>query len=191
MIKSLSLIGIGAVIGATAMFGWTFVSSHHSANQGDANQPYAGQDTRQITSLSAADIAQLEAGAGWGLAKAAELNGYPGPAHILELADDLDLTPQQAAAVQAEFAKMQAAAKALGRDLIAAEAALDDVFRNGSADPATLSETLTHAAAIRAKLRETHLAAHLIVTPILTEEQTQNYVELRGYNNSHAGHSGH
>ena len=36
-------------------------------------------------------MADLRAGRGMGLALAAELNGYPGPAHVLELADKLDL----------------------------------------------------------------------------------------------------
>ena len=47
--------------------------------------PYAGQESRRIKSLSEQDIAELRAGRGWGLAKAAELNGMPGPAHLLEL----------------------------------------------------------------------------------------------------------
>jgi hypothetical protein len=55
--------------------------------------PYAGEQARDIKALSDQDIKELQSGHGKGLAKAAELNGYPGPAHVLELADELKLTP--------------------------------------------------------------------------------------------------
>ena len=48
--------------------------------------PYAGQQTRAIKALSPEDLAGLLNGEGRGMAKAAELNGYPGPVHVLELA---------------------------------------------------------------------------------------------------------
>ena len=44
---------------------------------------YAGQEVREIKSLSESDIEELKNGRGWGLAKAAELNGVPGPIHWL------------------------------------------------------------------------------------------------------------
>jgi len=43
----------------------------------DLSSPYAGQETREIRTLSEEDIRQLQKGEGWGLAKAAELNGLP------------------------------------------------------------------------------------------------------------------
>jgi len=48
--------------------------------------PYARQQVRTIKSLSDEDIAALRKGEGMGMAKAAELNGYPGPAHVLDMA---------------------------------------------------------------------------------------------------------
>ena len=53
---------------------------------------YAGQEMRAIKSLSPQEVADLLAGRGMGLAKAAELNHYPGPRHVLDLARELDLT---------------------------------------------------------------------------------------------------
>jgi hypothetical protein len=44
---------------------------------------YVGQENWTLKSLSPDDIAELRRGGGWGLAKAAELNGVPGPAHII------------------------------------------------------------------------------------------------------------
>jgi hypothetical protein len=70
---------------------------------GAGDQPYAGQDARAIASLSQADVDAILAGQGWGLAKPAELNGYPGPLHVLEEADALELTEEQRGAVQAIY----------------------------------------------------------------------------------------
>jgi len=47
-----------------------------------------------------------------GLAKAAELNGYPGPKHVLELAGPLKLTSAQVAATEATYRRMNSRAKA-------------------------------------------------------------------------------
>jgi len=68
------------------------------AAQGHSPQghsPYAGQHARQLKALSDDEVRQLLEGAGMGYARAAELNGYPGPMHVLELADKLGLSAQQ------------------------------------------------------------------------------------------------
>jgi len=61
-----------------------------------AESPYAGQQSRSIKALPEGDIAALQNGDGMGMAKAAELNGYPGPRHVLALAAELHLTEAQA-----------------------------------------------------------------------------------------------
>ena len=62
------------------------------------------------------------------LALPAELNGYPGPRHVLELAEQLGLTDQQRADVQRLFDDMTAEVVPLGQKLIAQEAELDRLF---------------------------------------------------------------
>ena len=52
-----------------------------------AQSPCAGMQARSIKALSEQQVADLKAGRGMGLALSAELNGYPGPAHVLELSD--------------------------------------------------------------------------------------------------------
>lgn len=182
--KAAMLLLVGVIVGAGAHFGWVNWADHLA-------QPYAGQEQREISSLSPGDIAALAAGEGWGLAKPAELNGYPGPAHVLELADQLSLDAMQEAAIKAEFAAMRQKAQDLGKELIDVEASLDEIFQSGQVDLANLSAVLGEAEKIRASLRETHLAAHLTITPILSPEQTHLYSELRGYNEDHNAHSGH
>jgi hypothetical protein len=84
-----------------------------------ADTPYAGQETRTVKALSGEDIAALRKGEGMGMAKAAELNGYPGPVHVMALAAQLGLSETQQRDVKAIFERMSAAAKPLGAELIA------------------------------------------------------------------------
>jgi hypothetical protein len=93
-----------------------------------SQQPYAGLEGRSIKALSEQQIADLRAGRGMGLALVAELNGYPGPIHVLELAHSLELSDQQRAKMQELFAAMKAEAVPLGDRLIAQEAELDKQF---------------------------------------------------------------
>jgi Spy/CpxP family protein refolding chaperone len=115
------------------------------------------------------------------LAKAAELNGYPGPAHVLELAGPLALTDEQRAGTEAIFQRMQARAIPLGRDLVDAERALDRMFASRAMDDAKLTEALARIGTLSAQVREVHLHAHLEQAALLTAEQVAKYNELRGY----------
>src|SRR5882762_6811305 len=90
--------------------------------------PYAGFHQRKIKALSDQQIADLRAGRGMGFALAGELNGYPGPLHVLELADKLQLTDQQRQRIQQFFDSMKAEAVPLGEKLIEQESALDRTF---------------------------------------------------------------
>jgi len=150
-----------------------------SAETPDA--PYAGQQNRAIKALSAEDIAALRAGNGMGLAKAAELNGYPGPAHVLALADRLQLTAAQRQEVAAIHARMSAEAQPLGEAVIAHEQALDQLFAQGKATPESLAAETAVIGELQGKLRAVHLAAHLSTRALLSPEQLALYQQLRGY----------
>ncbi|NNE83879.1 MAG: hypothetical protein HKN28_07895, partial [Alphaproteobacteria bacterium] len=129
--------------------------------------PYAGQETRQIKSLSAQDIDDLRNGRGWGLAKAAELNGVPGPTHLLDLADDIGLDAAQVAKLRAIKQAMTAQAKPLGEKLVALETELDRQFASGEITDNALRELLAQIAETRRELRYTHLATHFKTPPLL------------------------
>ena len=153
-------------------------------------QPYAGQDARDVASLSAADVQAILAGEGWGLAKPAELNGYPGPAHVLELAEELELTDAQTASVEAIHDEMKRAAMSAGAEYVASEEHLTKMFRAGHAEPDMLAALLQSSANALSRLREVHLAAHLAVTPLLSDDQKETYARLRGYGGGTGGHEG-
>lgn len=155
--------------------------------------PYSGQETRAIKSLSEADITELRRGGGWGLAKAAELNGVPGPAHLLEIKDDIPLSADQVTAIQAIFQKMRKEAIEEGERLIAGERALDEAFRARNVTEDSLRRMLADIERSRSALRYIHLSAHLDTIAIVAEQQVARYNTLRGYgsipcSNIPAGH---
>lgn len=153
--------------------------------------PYAGQETRPIKALSGQEIADLAAGRGMGLAKAAELNSFPGPMHVLEAAERLGLAPGQRAAVEASRARMSAEASRLGAAILAEERALDAGFAQARITPAELSERTARIGTLQGRLRAVHLDAHIETRAILTPAQVTAYDELRGYSSSARPHGAH
>jgi Spy/CpxP family protein refolding chaperone len=155
-----------------------------------AASPYAGQESREIKALSPEDVSALLSGKGMGFAKAAELNGFAGPAHVLELATQLHLTPEQRARTEALFASMSAKASSSGRALVDKERELDQLFATKAITPERLSSALKEIGGLQAQVRDAHLEAHLAQVEILTPEQNARYSELRGYGAA-AAHGGH
>ena len=142
---------------------------------------YAGQETREIKSLSEADIHELRNGEGWGLAKAAELNGIPGPAHLLEMKDEISLSENQVMKIRELHVAMKEQAIPLGNELIELERELGDRFADRSINESALEELLMKIAHTTMRLRFVHLSTHLETPEILTAEQIRKYNELRGY----------
>lgn len=158
-----------------------FITVVSNAAADETHKPYQGLETREITSLSDQDIDALRSGSGWGLALPAELNGFPGPAHVLELADELGLSESQNQRVSAIFDAMRVDAIAKGEALIDAERNLDQGFRSDSLDADQLRRLIDLAEAARADLRYVHLSRHLMTLGILDAEQVAAYSLLRGY----------
>ena len=154
--------------------------------------PYAGWEGRGIKALSARQIDDLQRGRGMGMALPAELNGYPGPLHVLELADQLELTADQRAETQRLFDAMQAQAIALGEQVIAAEAALDRLFATGAASDAATLAAAVEVGRRQGALRGHHLRYHVAMREVLSRHQLMRYQQLRGYaaDGPH-GHGGH
>jgi len=142
---------------------------------------YIGHEQRDIKSLSAEDIEELQKGAGWGLAKAAELNGMPGPKHILEMKNEINLTPEQEKRVTDLYNRMQKDAVELGHELIGLERELNARFADKTIDEKGLDDLLNEISRTYKALRFEHLAAHLKTPDILSAEQIKKYNTLRGY----------
>lgn len=143
--------------------------------------PYSGLEQRQIKALSEQQIADLRAGRGLGLALPAELNSYPGPSHVLELADTLALTEDQRTRTKALVEAMTAETILLGEQIIGQEAILDRHFAERSVTPDTLTAATSRIGALQGQLRAAHLRYHLTMRGLLSAEQVERYDEKRGY----------
>ena len=142
---------------------------------------YAGEEKREIKSLSVADIEELQNGKGWGLAKAAELNGMPGPVHLLEMKEEIDLSAEQIRTIEDIYKKMKQEAIPLGLELIALERELNNHFANRTITDELLSQILQKIGQVHRQLRYVHLSTHLKTPDILKSEQITIYNKLRGY----------
>jgi Spy/CpxP family protein refolding chaperone len=129
-----------------------------------------------------------------GFALPAELNGYPGPRHVLDLADDLELTDEQLTEIQALFDEMLPQAIALGEQILTQEEALELAFRDETITDEFLRSSLAESGRLEGELRYVHLSTHLATIDILTPHQVLQYNQLRGYDapeHDGAGHDGH
>ncbi|MCI0403358.1 MAG: Spy/CpxP family protein refolding chaperone [Acidobacteria bacterium] len=159
-------------------FGLSAAAQHHPA--GDSPE----QDQHHVYLQLERDA--IEQGQGFGMARVADRNGYPGPRHILDLAPHLHLTPEQIANAEALFAAMRQDALALGGKLLENEAALEKLFAAGAVDSEAARRMVEDSAVLRAQLRWVHLSAHLKAYNLLTAEQRARYHDLRYGSDEHA-----
>jgi hypothetical protein len=146
--------------------------------------PYAGQELRDIKSLSENDIQSLQNGTGeafGGMAKLAELNGYPGPRHVLDMASELQVTDGQRIEIERIYQNMSNNAKSIGAAIIDTERDMDRAFNDKTITQENLKLMLDKSADLYAQLRFVHLSAHLDTIQVLTIEQVQMYNTMRGY----------
>ena len=143
--------------------------------------PYAGQETQAIKALSAEEMQALLSGQGMGLAKAAELNRYPGPRHVLDLAAQLQLSETQHAETQQIYDRMHQKAVRVGALVVDKERELDRLFATEAVDSQTLQRLTKQIAQLQGDLRLAHLQAHVEMQRLLSPEQINTYDALRGY----------
>jgi hypothetical protein len=142
---------------------------------------YAGMEKREIKALDSAAMEDYMTGAGMGFALSAELNGYPGPRHVLELADSVALTAAQRTAMEELFERLQRQAIETGKQVVELERQLDQRFAHRHIDTVVLADLTGRISALNGRLRAIHLQAHLDATAILDERQVRAYNRLRGY----------
>jgi hypothetical protein len=165
------------------------LAQHNQAGQSHTMSPYAGLETRSVKSLSDKQIEDLRAGRGMGFALSAELNGYPGPLHVLELANELRLSDAQRAKTQELYHAVKGETVPLGEKLIEQEAELDKAFAAGAATPEIIADLTRRIGVTQAGIRAAHLGFHLSTKDLLSAWQLQRYAELRGYGSrAHSEH---
>lgn len=147
--------------------------------------PYVKQMNNQIKAITQKDLEGLKKGSGMpfgGMAKAAELNGLPGPRHVLDMSQQVKLTKDQQRKINKIFNKMNSEARKLGAHLIKIERQMDDQMKSGKINSSTLNDLVNKSATVYGKLRYSHLVAHLQTKNVLTKKQIDTYNKIRGYN---------
>jgi Spy/CpxP family protein refolding chaperone len=126
-----------------------------------------------------ADSSALMKSEGAGMARYADVNGYPGPKHVLELQEELGLSEDQVKQIEAIFDEMAEKARIKGEEIITAENALNDLFETQAASEQSVRWLSTEIGRLRGELRAVHLLAHLQAKAVLTPGQTTRYGSLR------------
>ena len=180
------IIGVILVAIVIGIFSQQDKTTSQTSDESAIHSPYAGQEARGIKALSQDDIEGLLAGAGTpfgGMAKPAELNGYPGPRHVLDAYDagEFQLTNEQHKQIEALYEEMRSEAIELGEKIIDIEKGIDDAFTGKTITNTFLQEKVKEGADLYGQLRVVHLKYHLSMVEILTPQQVEQYNELRGY----------
>ena len=153
------------------------LAAQHEQHMKSPAAAAAPQAMAQHHAFLEAEREAIERGEGFGMALAADQNGYPGPKHVLEMKKELKLTPAQEAAMQKLMAEMKGKALAKGKDVLLAEKRLEEYFAQGKSEDELREETY-RVSSLRAELRWVHLSAHLAAKKLLTPEQIAAYQPL-------------
>jgi Spy/CpxP family protein refolding chaperone len=165
-----------------ALAGAVFTSALPSAEAQHAMPPAVpgGPSAHMLAETCAAAFEKnIATGRGFGMAFAADQNGYPGPLHILELKDRLKLTAEQEAKAQAMMAAVLAESRPKSARLLEAGAKLRQLFASGQADEAAVRAAVAEVEKARTEVRLVHLMTHLKARELLTDEQRRLYHEAR------------
>jgi len=159
-------------------------SSHSGHVTNNTISKYTEQENRIIKSLSPEDVKSLQTGTGdafGGMAKLAELNGYPGPRHVLDLANELKLSNEQEAKITTIYDNMKKKAVDLGQKIVNVEKIANGEFINETITDSQIKQLIFKSSEIYGQLRYAHLSTHLKMLDILSPEQVNLYNNLRGY----------
>jgi hypothetical protein len=111
----------------------------------------------------------------------AELNGNPGPLHVLELTDALELSDEQRSRTKMLVEAMKAETIPIGEAIILEESTLNSLFSEGSITRASLDAAVSRISIAQGTLRAAHLRYHLAMVQVLSPVQITRYAKLRGY----------
>ncbi len=172
----------GACLGALLLLplGATGQDAHDNCPMMKAAQAVT-QENLPASGLPDEQRAQYLNGEGMGLAKSAELNHYPGPRHVLENAEKLQLSSDQLAQTRALFEEVHTKAQALGKQIVSKEDELNALFRDQRADVEKVASLAADIARLQGELRALHLSMHIRERAVLTTDQVTKYDSLRNY----------
>lgn len=136
-----------------------------------------------VRGLTTQAVDDLLNGRGAGYAITAELNSYPGPRHVLDLRQELALSPEQVQSIEAIFQQMSEAAKSVGQAIVEQEQKFSNAFASNTITEAEIEAQTQELAMLYSKYRTIHLQSHLKMKQLLSPQQVMKYDQLRGYSN--------
>ena len=166
-----------ALAGTLVITAPTAAQHGHGAHSHAAGAPSRGHLSAQACLTEFESV--VAEGRGFGMAFAADQNGYPGPLHVLELKDRLRLTAEQEARTRALLEAMFAESRPRSARLLAAEARLRELFARRAADETAVATAVAEVEHARAEVRLVHLRSHLKTRELLTEDQIRAYHAAR------------
>ena len=128
-----------------------------------------------LSALSKEDLKGLRRGHGTpfgDMAKAAELNGFPGPRHVLDLKRN-GLTSKQVSEIEEIYRKMNLLYIKVGAELVA-KAFMDREFKEKRVNSKSLKKMIQSSAVKYSELRYIQLVAHLETAKILKKGKLIN-----------------
>jgi hypothetical protein len=162
MTAIIMVVMLGPASSIPFLFAQSTLHAGHIAN--NTTLKYIGQEGRIIKSLSPEDIESLQTGTGdafGGMAKLAELNGYPGPRHVLDLTNELKLSDEQRKNITTIHDDMKEKAIELGQKIVNIERITNEQFVNKSITDTQMKQLILKSSEIYGQLRYTHLNTHL------------------------------
>ena len=167
-------------IGLAVTILFTLAATAGAQHPGHGAGHAGGGDGHLAAQACATQFDQVVAeGRGFGMAFAADQNGYPGPMHILELRERLALTPEQVAKAEAMMRAMFDESRPKSARLLSAEARLRRLFADGAANEAAVRTAVAEVERARSDVRLVHLLTHLRARDLLTEHQRRLYHDAR------------
>lgn len=168
IIRATTVVALAGLVGGTAT-AWGQHGHSGSHEEGHRAAQACATEFEQVVGT----------GRGFGMAFAADQNGYPGPMHVLELKDRLKLSAEQEGKMQHLMHAMFAESKPKSARLLEAEATLRRLFAERTADDAAVRAVVEGVERARRDVRLVHLLTHLKARDLLTEEQRRIYHEAR------------
>ena len=174
---------LAAVLFSFVVVGTSFPATATDPEEAARAMAQAAEAAREGTGIPALSEAQaasyLDGEAMW-QASVAELNHYPSPRRVLELAEALELAEGQRRATTRLHEETRREAIRLGGELVALEQRLNRIFVWNQATADNIAKTVLDIGTLQTQLRLTHLAASIRQKSLLTEEQVRRYDELQG-----------
>lgn len=140
-----------------------------------------------LSGVSEQEKEMLLKGSGLGAGMIAMMNGYPGPKHVLEMGDELELTAAQRESIGTIYGKVKAESVKLGTELVEKDEALAALFTTGSVSTKDVEKRSREIGELQGRLRAAHLNAHVQTHAELTPAQLAKLPTMQEMHQMHEG----